>query len=169
MGPDLPLEAIAVAAALLWLAIAVLFARAVRGTGASRLRRILVPSAFFFFGMALVILGPLLLSSDLTFSPNMKTLWFALILLAVIGIGDAVAVELGAERTPPWLTGGIVGAALLSYGGLLAALGARAFQVSPFLAVPGLVAAAAAITWWPYLPMPEGVGPDDEEAAEVFE
>lgn len=168
MDQVLPREAIAVAAALLWLAMAVLLARAVRGTGESRLRRILIPAGFFFFGILLAATLPLL-TVGLSFSPTLETLWVALAVLAGVGAADSVAVLLGAERTQSSLAGGIVAAVLLVYAAMLAWLGVGAFQLTPFLAVPGLVAAAAAITWWPYLPAPEGEGPDDEAAAEVFE
>jgi hypothetical protein len=169
MDRDLPLEAIAVTAALVLLAMAALFVRTVRHTGASRLRRILVPTGFFVVGTLFAIAMPMFFADGLVLSLSWQLLAFILMALVSIGLADAVAGFLGAERSRPWLTAGIAVAVLLAYGALALLTDGVVFRPTPVVLVPGLVAAAAALGWWPYLPVPEGEEADDLEAAEVFE
>jgi hypothetical protein len=169
MSRDLPLEAIAAAAAFLLLAVAVTFARSVRGAGESRLRRILVPTGFFVFGTLFAISIPMLFVGGPGFQLSWQLLAFVAASLVSIGSAEAVAHFLGAERTRPWLAAGIAVAVLLVYGALALLTDGVVLRPTPVVLVPGLVAAAAAISWWPYLPVPEGVEADGREAAALFD
>ncbi len=167
-----PVEAIALAAALLLLALSVLFARAVRFTGPSRARRILLPALFFTFDSMLVLLLPQLFLGTPLFplgGVGIGLLLTLLIALAAALVAEGMVFALDAERTPHWLGAGIVAAILLTYAGLGLMIGGLIFRPEPFALAPALVAAAAAIVWWPYLPRPEGEEEPDDEAAEVFE
>ena len=168
-----PVEAIAITIAVLLLALSIMFARAVRGTGPSRARRILLPAILFTLGTTLVLALPQLFIGTPIYplrAVGMGLLWLFLIGLASAAIADSVAAIMGAERTPRWLTAGIVAAILLTYGGLALLTGDLIFRPEPFALVPALVAASAAISWWPYLPRAEGEeDEEDAEAAEVFE
>jgi len=163
-----PVEAIAIATALFLLALAILFARTVRDTGPSRARRILLPAIYFVlatilvFGLPLLVLGlPFLGPAALAGA----LLRLALPVLLTAAIAEGIVFALDAERTPQWLAAGIISAILVAYGSLAALTGGSFLRAEPVVIVPALVAASAAIIWWPYLPRPE----DDPEAAEAVD
>ncbi len=167
-----PVEAIAITTALALLALAIMFARVVRGTGPSQARRILVPTIWFVLGALLVFGLPMLFLMPASIALRAAALalpWLGGSALLSAGIAEGIVTMLGAERTPQWLSAGIVSAILVTYGWLLALTGDFFFRAEPVVIVPALVAAAAAIAWWPYLPRPEGAEAEDVEAAEVFE
>ena len=172
MSQTPPVHAIAIATALFLLVLAILFARTVRGTGPSRARRILLPAIFAVLATFLVCSLPLLFLRQPFLGPAALVgalLWLALPALLSSVIAEGIVFALDAERTPHWLTMGIVAAILAVYGWLAVLTGSAMFRAEPLVIVPALVAAAAAIIWWPYLPRPEGQEEDDEEAAVVFE
>jgi hypothetical protein len=172
MSQTPPVHAIAIATAFFLLVLAILFARAVRGTGPSRARRVLLPAIFFVlatflvFGLPLVFLG-LPLAGPAALAGAL--LWLALPALLSALIAEGIVFALNVERTPHWLTAGIATAVLANYGWLAALTGDLFFRVELVAIVPAMVAASAAIIWWPYLPVPEGAEEDDEDAAEVFQ
>jgi hypothetical protein len=171
MSPTPPVEAFAIAAALAWLALSVMFTRAVRGTGPSRGRRIVLPASWFVLGAALTYAVPLFFLIPPAFVLRALVWgapWVALPAFLSAAIAEGIVFALNAERTRQWLCAGIVSAIVVTYGGLLALIGDLFFRAEPVVIVPALVAASAAIIWWPYLPRPEGTEEDDEDAAEVF-
>ena len=112
-----PVEAIAITVALLVLALSVMVARAVRGTGPSRVRRILLPAILFTVDTTLVLSLPQLFIGTRLYplpSIGMGVLRLSLIALAASAIADSIAAVLGAERTVRWLWAGIVAAILLT-------------------------------------------------------
>lgn len=167
-----PIDAFAIAAALTWLALSILFARAVRGTGPSRARRIVLPVAWLVLGAALTFALPMffvippawVLQGIIRGAP-----WVAVPALLTIVVAEGIVFALDAERTSQWLATGIVAAVIAAYGWLFGFAGESLFRAEPVVIVPGLVAASAALIWWPYLPRPEGAEEDDAESAEVFE
>lgn len=172
MSQTPPVEAIAIATACFLLVLAILFARAVRGTGPSRARRILLPVLFFVLGTCLVFGLPRLFLGLPFLGPaglGQILLWLALSALLASAIAEGIVFALNAERTPHWLAAGIVAAILGAYGSLVALTGTLFLLAEPVAIVPSLVAAAAAIIWWPYLPRPEGEEEADDVAAGVFE
>ena len=167
-----PVEAFAIATALTLVALSVMFARAVRGTGPSRGRRIVLPATWFVLGAMLTYAVPLFFLIPPAFV--LRALiwgapWVALPALLSAAVAEGIVFALNAERTPHWLWAGIIAAIILSYGWLLGLTGDVMFRAEPAVIVPALVAASAAIVWWPYLPRPEGAEVEDAEAAEVFE
>ena len=172
MTPVPPVEVIAIAAALFMLALSVMFARAVRGTGPSRARRILLPAATILLGTVLVMGLPSLFFTPALFSPG-EFGWGVLIVgacaLVSAAAADGIAGVLGAERTPRWLVAGLVAANLLTYAGLTLLSAGFIFALGPLAATPALIVTSGMIVWWPYLPRPEGEAEEDGEAAEVFD
>jgi len=172
MSQTPPVDAIAIATACFLLVLAILFARAVRGTGPSRARRILLPAFYFVLASLLVFGLPLLFLGLPVIGPAALAgtlVWLALPALLAAAIAEGIVFALNAERTPHWLAAGIAAAILATYGGLAALAGTLFLRAEPVVIVPALVAAASAIIWWPYLPRPEGEEEADEAAAGVFE
>ena len=167
-----PVEATSVAAALALLALAGFFARLVRNTGPSPLRRVLIPAFYYVISILLIVGMPALLtelSVATAVSLALILLWMAVPALITAAALDGVATLLGAERTPQWLTIGIIAAVIAAFAWLAALNGALLREIGMFAFLLVVPAAGSAITWWPYLPVPEGEGPDDEAAAEVFD
>lgn len=165
--------AIPLAGALVLLGLAIAFARAVRGTGPSTLRRVLLPAAFFLVATLLVLGVPMLIDMslpDVLQAAAIGLFWLTVPALLSAWILDGIAMVLGAERTAFWQAAGIVAAILATYAWLAAFSGGFIFTLGPLAFVPALVAAGAAITWWPYLPRPEGEADgEDEETAGRFD
>jgi hypothetical protein len=75
--------------------------------------------------------------------------------LVLISVTDIVAVALGARRRPAWL---LIGVAVLVGGAALALLAPTValtgrFVLAPDLAALMILAAAAALIWWSFLPV----------------
>lgn len=167
-----PVEALGVAAALTLFALALFLARLARGTGPSQVRRVLIPAAFFVlatvivFGLPLLILAP---ASIMPLGVAIALAWLVPGALLTVWVLDGVAVTAGAERTPGWRTLGISGAVIANYSWLAALTGDLLLRLEPIAAAPALMAAGAALLWWPYLPRPED-DPEDPEAVDgIFE
>lgn len=172
MRETLTVDAVAIAAAFVMLALAILFARAVWGTGPSRARRILLPVIFFVLATILVFCVPLLLLRQPIVGPAMFAwvlLWLTVPALLVSVVAEGIVFALNAERTRQWLVAGIVAAVGVLYGALALLSDGAMLRAEPAVIIPALVAAAAAIVWWPYLPWPEGAEVEDLEAAELFD
>jgi hypothetical protein len=168
-----PVEAIAIAAALLLLALSVLFARAVRGTGPSRARRILVSPLIFVFGTLFVFGTPWLFDGSASISlPGVGRglFWLFLIGLAGVLLLEGTTTLFAPERTAGWLGGGIFIALFLTMCGVAMVTGPLFFAFDPLsLLLPAPIAIATVIGWWSYLPRPEGMEEADGELTEVFE
>jgi hypothetical protein len=170
MSSALPLDALMVVAALVVLVLSIMFARAIRNTGPSRARRILVPTGIFVLGIIVLFALPVLFSSasaGLLWAAAEGFLWLALGALVAAAVAEGIVTTLEVERTPRALAAGIVAAVLLIYAWLVMRSGAVILEAGLLALIPGMIAAAAAIGWWPYLPWPEGEL--DESAGEVFE
>jgi hypothetical protein len=167
-----PVEAFAIATGMALVALSVMFSRAVRGTGPSRGRRIVLPVCWFVLAAAMTYAVPLFFLIPPGFvlrAVVWGTPWVALPALLTAAVAEGLVFALNGERSRQWLGAGIVAAVAATYGWLLALAGDVMFVAEPVVIVPALVAASAAIIWWPYLPRPEGAEAEDVEAAEVFE
>ena len=170
--PTAPMELIAAFLALLWLGGAILYARTNRPKEAYQLRRVPRAAAAFVGGNALIAIVLTALAGEL------DIIRFHLLLLGLLILGmaaflwvlivDAVAILLGAARTPLWLVGGLVMIILFPYawgfliGGALTLAGPSPDSLLFF--TPGLIAAASALGWWSELPRP-----DDEAESGIFD
>src|SRR5262245_14498654 len=127
MGPVSMLNALILVTALTVLVLAILFARAVRGTGPSRARRILIPPLIFVLGTMAVLGLPSFfpVAGDIPFQALAETfLWLALLGLLAAGIAEGIVAGLNVERTSQALTAGIAISVIAFYALIVSRSGA---------------------------------------------
>lgn len=127
-----------------------------------RLRGIILSALVSILGFLLYFGGPMMILVPLIiiFAGHILFLYLVLPAFVAAGLADLGFRALGAERTLPWLGGGIVGAVAIAIIWMGVVFGGQLFFGGEAIleyAMLALVPVSTALIWWSYLPLPPDV------------